>query len=46
LYIDFGINNERQDCKIGALCGGVLVGRVRMTSGDEHEGIQSMASYI
>jgi hypothetical protein len=25
LSVDFGIKNERQDCKIGTVCGGILV---------------------
>jgi hypothetical protein len=33
LKIDIGINNERQDCKIG------MVGQGRVNEGDEVEGI-------
>jgi hypothetical protein len=36
LDIDFGINNERQECKIGAMCGGYLWKR-RVNGGDESE---------
>jgi hypothetical protein len=40
--MDFGINNERQDCKIGTGCVVVLVGRERVNGGDESEGIWLM----
>jgi hypothetical protein len=44
LNIDFGINNERQDCKTGTVCAwGVLVGRSRINGGDEDEGIGLMS---
>jgi hypothetical protein len=45
LNIDFGINNERQDCKIGTVCVWVLVCRRRGNGGDEGEGIWLWASY-
>jgi hypothetical protein len=37
LNLDFGIKNERQDCKIATMWG-VLVGGRRMNGGDEGEG--------
>jgi hypothetical protein len=41
LNIDFRINNERQDCKIGTVCGeGLPVGRE--VNGDKDEGIGLM----
>jgi hypothetical protein len=40
LSIDFGINNEKQDCKIGTVWGGVLMTGVN--GGDEGEGIWLM----
>jgi hypothetical protein len=43
LNTDFGINNERQDCKIGAVSGrGVLVEGGRINGGDKSEGIWLM----
>jgi hypothetical protein len=39
LHIDCGIHNERQDCKISKVCGGVFVGGRRVNGGDEGEGI-------
>jgi hypothetical protein len=41
LNIDSGINNERQDCKIGTVCVGLLVGR-RVNGEVEGEGIWLM----
>jgi hypothetical protein len=41
LNIDFGINNERKDCKIGTLCGSTY-GK-GMIGGDEDEGIGSIS---
>jgi hypothetical protein len=41
LNIDFGTNNERQDCKIGTVYGGHC-GKGRMNGGDEDEGIELM----
>jgi hypothetical protein len=41
LSIDFGINNERQDCKMGMVCGRGLVCGVN--GGDEDEGIGWMS---
>jgi hypothetical protein len=39
LNIDFEINNERQDCKIGTVCGEEgTCGRRRVNEGDEGEG--------
>jgi hypothetical protein len=35
LNIDFGINNERQDCKIGTLCGGSICRRREVNGGDK-----------
>jgi hypothetical protein len=48
LNIDFRINNERQDCKIGIMCvGGVLVKEGRVSKVDEDEGIWLMGfTYI
>jgi hypothetical protein len=40
LNVDFGINNERQDCNIGTVC--LWEGRVK--GGDEYEGKGSMNS--
>jgi hypothetical protein len=37
LNTDFGINNERQDCKTGTVWG-VFVGRGKVNGGDEGEG--------
>jgi hypothetical protein len=34
LNIDLEINNEKQDCKIGTVCGEVLVGGGRVKKGD------------
>jgi hypothetical protein len=43
LNIKLGINNERQDCKIGTVCvGGVLIGERRVNKGDKDEGIWLM----
>jgi hypothetical protein len=43
LNIDFGIEDERQDCKIGAVGGlRVLVGGWKVNEGDEGEGIWLM----
>jgi hypothetical protein len=42
LKVNFGINNERQDCKIGTLCVGVLVGWGRVNVVDDKEGIWLM----
>jgi hypothetical protein len=39
LNTGLGIKNERQDCKIGTVCGEVLVGGARVNAGDECEGI-------
>jgi hypothetical protein len=39
LNIDFGINNERQNCKIGTVWGVLLRGE---NEGDEGEGIWLM----
>jgi hypothetical protein len=39
LNIDFGINNERQDCKIGTVCRVVLVGGGSVNGRDEGEEI-------
>jgi hypothetical protein len=36
LKTDFGINNERQDCKIDTVHGGVLVGGGRVNEGNEN----------
>jgi hypothetical protein len=44
LNTDFGIENERQDCKTGSL-GAVLVRGGRVIGGDEGEGIWLVASY-
>jgi hypothetical protein len=41
LNIDFGFKNERQDCKIGTVCGGGTCGGERV-NGDEGEGIWFM----
>jgi hypothetical protein len=38
LSTDFGIKNGGQDCKIGTVVGGVLVGGRRVNGGDEGEG--------
>jgi hypothetical protein len=38
LNIDFGINNERQDCKIDTVWEGSY-GRGRVNGGDEGEGV-------
>jgi hypothetical protein len=46
LNTDFGINNERQDCKIGTVCvGGEASGRGRGNEKDEGEGIWLMGSH-
>jgi hypothetical protein len=43
LNIDFGINNERQDYKIGTVCGGrLLAGAGRVNGGEESERIWLM----
>jgi hypothetical protein len=34
LNIDLNISNKRQDCKIGTVCGGVLMGGRRVNEGD------------
>jgi hypothetical protein len=34
LNINLNINNEKQGCKVGTVCGGVLVGRGRVKEGD------------
>jgi hypothetical protein len=39
LNTDLNINYERQDCKIGTVCGGILVEMGRVNGGDEGEGI-------
>jgi hypothetical protein len=39
LNINLNINNERQDCKIGTMCVGVLEGGGRVNEEDEGEGI-------
>jgi hypothetical protein len=39
LNIDFGINNKRQDCKIGSVCGDTCEAG---NGGDEDEGIWLM----
>jgi hypothetical protein len=41
LNTDFGIKNERQDCKIGTVWGDIC-GRGRINEGDEGEGIWLM----
>jgi hypothetical protein len=41
LNIDFGTNNERQDCKTGTIVGSTCE-RVRVNGGDEDEGIGLM----
>jgi hypothetical protein len=43
LNINLNINNVRQDCKIGTVCGrGVLMGGMRVNEGDKGEGIWQM----
>jgi hypothetical protein len=42
LNIDLEINDERQDCKIGTMYGGILVGGRRVSEGDEGEGMWLM----
>jgi hypothetical protein len=37
LNTDFGVNNERQDCKIGTVCGVLVRGGI-VSRGDEGEG--------
>jgi hypothetical protein len=34
LNINSNINNKKQDCKIGSVCGGILVGGWRVKEGD------------
>jgi hypothetical protein len=38
LNINFGINNEKQDCKIGSVCVRALVGGGRVNEADYGEG--------
>jgi hypothetical protein len=40
--INLNINNEKQNCKIGTVCGGVLVRGGRVNGGDYGEGIWLM----
>jgi hypothetical protein len=44
LNIDFGIENKRQDCKLGTVCVhvGDTCGIGKMNGGDEDEGIWLM----
>jgi hypothetical protein len=42
LNIDFGINNERQDCKTGTVGERGTCGKGRVNGGDEGEGIWLM----
>jgi hypothetical protein len=42
LNINLNINNKRQDCKIGTVCAGILVGEGRVNEVDEGEGIWFM----
>jgi hypothetical protein len=39
LNMDSGIHNGRQDCEIGTVCGGALVGGERVNGGEKGEGI-------
>jgi hypothetical protein len=43
LNIDLGINNERQDCKMGAVCVGSCGKGGRVNARDEGEGIGLMS---
>jgi hypothetical protein len=39
LNINFVINNEKQDCEIGTVCGGIIVGGERVNDGGKGEDI-------
>jgi hypothetical protein len=39
LNIDFGIKNERQDCKVGTVCVGEVLVEGGRANGDEGKGI-------